>query len=340
MSKQFTPCPACGAVGEVNSTCQFCGTTILLKDGAVPSDARIVEYRTVTPQLYAERISIYKKVEKSRLSSKLMYVSIGDEKGIINLNGELVYPLQHNDEFDIVSDSFIASNETLINLKTLEKRTNLIKLRADLYRISDTNNYIIIENDTICDLFKNIELNHELLAEIKTYLHKVKINPNYNKFLRINFNEQQPFCGIMNNTFSGKDVVTPGLTDDPGVSLCVSENYATEEQYESFRFDKIYYLFYRLVEDDEGELYETNFEYIRHCSFDVEFICYVIQYLAELYESPSEKIVLEELEWDTSECDDSSESDNSQSNETISIKTQWIIAIIGLIIYALIKFLG
>lgn len=104
MTKQFTPCPACGAVGEVNSTCQFCGTTILLKEGATPSNARIIKKRTVTPQQYAERISIYEDVYASEESHYLRCVRIGNEEGIINLNGELVYPLQYVSIY-IVSDT-------------------------------------------------------------------------------------------------------------------------------------------------------------------------------------------------------------------------------------------
>ena len=90
MSKHFTPCLACGAVGEVNSSCQFCGTTILLKEGATPSDTRIIKQRTVTPQQYAEKISIYHKVEPDAFIS---IVSIGNEYGVVNLNGDLIYPL-------------------------------------------------------------------------------------------------------------------------------------------------------------------------------------------------------------------------------------------------------
>ena len=59
MATQFTPCPACGAVGEIGSNCQFCGTAIILKEGAIPSDARIIKQRTITPQQYAEKVSIY-----------------------------------------------------------------------------------------------------------------------------------------------------------------------------------------------------------------------------------------------------------------------------------------
>ena len=63
MEKQFTPCPACGAVGEVGNKCLFCGTTVILKEGAISSTERIPQKRTVTPQQYAEKISIYHNVE-------------------------------------------------------------------------------------------------------------------------------------------------------------------------------------------------------------------------------------------------------------------------------------
>ncbi len=107
MATQFTPCPACGAVGEVGSTCQFCGTTIILKEGATSSTERVPHVRTVTPQQYAEKISIYQNVEGSKNSSNLMYVSIGDEEGLINLNGDLIYPLQHKYCIYIISDIVI-----------------------------------------------------------------------------------------------------------------------------------------------------------------------------------------------------------------------------------------
>ena len=104
MGTQFTPCPACGAVGEVGKKCPFCGTLIILKENIVIFESRIVAHRTITAQQYAEKISIYHKVRHSPISSKLIYVSIGDEKGIINLNAELVYPLQRHNVM-IISDT-------------------------------------------------------------------------------------------------------------------------------------------------------------------------------------------------------------------------------------------
>lgn len=104
MATQFTPCPACGAVGEVGSNCQFCGTTIILKKDATSSTERIPQKRTVTPQQYAEKISIYHNIKP--LGKKLLWVSIGNQYGIVNMNGDIVYPLG-NDEICIVSEDTI-----------------------------------------------------------------------------------------------------------------------------------------------------------------------------------------------------------------------------------------
>lgn len=91
MSTQFTPCSACGAVGEVGKKCLFCGTTIILRENAVVSASRVVRKRTVSPQQYAEKISIYHDVVQ--ISDMVLRVSIGKQEGVINLNGDLIYPL-------------------------------------------------------------------------------------------------------------------------------------------------------------------------------------------------------------------------------------------------------
>lgn len=106
MYKQFTPCPACGAVGEVGSNCPFCGTTISLKTGIAPSNSRLVPQRNISAQQYAEKLSIFHNV-RSSVSPQLMYVNIGDDTGIINLDAEIVYPLQHEYSITIISDSII-----------------------------------------------------------------------------------------------------------------------------------------------------------------------------------------------------------------------------------------
>ena len=118
MSKQFTPCPACGAVGEVGSNCQFCGTAIILKEGAIPSDARIVKRRTVTPQQYAEKISIYHNVVG--LNSEISKVSIGEQEGIINLNGDIIYPLGNERISKNIQKNIIKIGEKFLNLENFE----------------------------------------------------------------------------------------------------------------------------------------------------------------------------------------------------------------------------
>lgn len=109
MSKQFTPCPACGAVGEIDKRCLFCGTIIVSKEGSVISDARIVRQRTISAQQYAEKISIYHNVKS--LGDGLTMVSIGKMYGLINLNGDIIYPLG-NDEIRLVSKDTIGLGHT------------------------------------------------------------------------------------------------------------------------------------------------------------------------------------------------------------------------------------
>lgn len=117
MSKQFTPCPACGAVGEVGCNCQFCGTAIILKEGAILSDVRIVKQRTITPQQYAEKVSIYHNIVG--LDSEISKVSIGEQEGIINLNGDLIYPLG-NEPIKKFKDKVVLIGRNLLNLETFE----------------------------------------------------------------------------------------------------------------------------------------------------------------------------------------------------------------------------
>lgn len=122
MAKQYIPCPACGALGEIGSNCQFCNTTIVQKEGVIASDTRIVEKRTVTPQQYAEKISIYHNVKS--LDYAYSQVSIGDQKGIINLNGDLILPLDdigENVNFIGASPIAVAYEHTITRI---EKKRN------------------------------------------------------------------------------------------------------------------------------------------------------------------------------------------------------------------------
>lgn len=118
MATQFTPCPACGAVGEVGSNCQFCGTTIILKEGATFSDARIIKQRTITPQQYAEKISIYHNIEG--LCEGVSKVSIGEQEGIVNLNGDLIYPLGNERISKGFQDGIVRIGKKFLNLESFE----------------------------------------------------------------------------------------------------------------------------------------------------------------------------------------------------------------------------
>lgn len=140
MVAQYTPCQACGAVGEVGKKCQFCGTTIMVKEGANISEMRLVPKRNISPQKYAEKISLYHNVVATK-SPKLTMVSIGSEYGLINLDGELVYPLQHEYDIVVVADNIIYLKDTqdklisrsgktihlgtLLNLETMDTYTTV-----------------------------------------------------------------------------------------------------------------------------------------------------------------------------------------------------------------------
>ena len=117
MQKQLTPCPACGALGEVNSTCQFCGTTITLKEGTIATDSRIVKQRTVTPIEYANKISMYHNI--IGLNSEISKVTIGNQEGIINLNGDLIYPLG-NEFITKYKDNTIQIGNKFLDLNNFE----------------------------------------------------------------------------------------------------------------------------------------------------------------------------------------------------------------------------
>lgn len=122
MAVQFTLYPICGKVGEIGSKCLFCGTTIVQKEKIIATNARIVKVRTVSPQEYANKISIYHEID-SKLNFSI--VRIGDQKGVINHNGDLIWPLG-NYRIRLVSDFVIFVGHDFytsqyVNLETLEE---------------------------------------------------------------------------------------------------------------------------------------------------------------------------------------------------------------------------
>lgn len=395
MATQFTPCPACGAVGEVGSNCQFCGTTIVLKEGSSLSTERVPHVRTVTPQQYAEKISIYQNVEGSKNSSNLMYVSIGDLEGLININGDLIYPLQHKYYIYIISDTVIflsqrdeststfinkgplgiiddrtvfvhtlnefytklrdqqvffgtpkelyekikigkdsrlSSSEhgMLLNLKTNEKINNVIhNSPGSYYNVEegankasfDPVNWKInyIENSSssiscIKDIRKNINIDKNLLAQIKEYIQDVKTNPDYENELRVFFDNAYMFSIINNSTQSYDNI----LSDESGVSLYAPIFEWGDEDIKKLKGCELYYLFDEIEcdddddvdiddddddddvdidddddDDDDDIIKEPNGCYINF-SFDSKSLCAAVQYLAEIYGYSTDKIKLEE----------------------------------------------
>lgn len=385
MSKQFTPCPACGAVGEVGSACQFCGTTVTLKEGVTSSTERVPQVRTVTPQQYAEKISIYQNVEGSRNSSNLMYVSIGDEEGLINLNGDLIYPLQHKYCIYIISDtviflsmrnkssftfydkydkydidkytktvhantlnefytklrnmqefsgtpkelyediqkgkgsSFCLEYGMLLNLKTNEKFNNVNHGFHDYYvkegelkGVIDPVNWEIeySENSSssircIKDIRKNINIDNNLLAQIKDFIQEVKANPDYENELGVFFDNDYMFS-IINNASQPYDDT---LSDESGVSLYAPTLDWEDKDVKTLKECELYGLFeeiecdnddnYDIDDDDDDDDDDINIEPNGHYinfSFDSKSLCAAIQYLANCYGYSSDKIKLEENE--------------------------------------------
>jgi len=115
MVDQFVFCPACGAKGQAGKNCEYCGTIIhtqcgqsasLLKDGPSTQKPTIVKEMSASPEEYARRISVYQKIETDPVTPLASKVYIGKKVGIINLNGELVIPLQDDTSIPILDDYF------------------------------------------------------------------------------------------------------------------------------------------------------------------------------------------------------------------------------------------
>ena len=178
MSANYTACPACGALGEIGSRCLFCGTHIFLKEGGGCLKSRIVKHRTVTPQQYAERISIYHGVEPNGVIAK---VNIGQEYGYINLNGELVYPLGLDENTRVLEGSIVTIGaDKCIDLETLREfpyNDYLIKyVRKEL----GENNHTKYQ---------------EIFTELKQYIDEIEKNSSCQDFLFIDIKSDKILLG-------------------------------------------------------------------------------------------------------------------------------------------------
>lgn len=94
MSNRYAVCHQCGAMGVVGGQCDYCGATIVAKEGDATYEARIVSKRTVSPAEFAKKVSIFKHVGK--FFDGCAVVSIGNLYGLINLNGDLILPLEYH----------------------------------------------------------------------------------------------------------------------------------------------------------------------------------------------------------------------------------------------------
>lgn len=392
MSKQFTPCPACGAVGEVGSACQFCGTTVILKEGATSSTERVPQVRTVTPQQYAEKISIYQNVEGCINSYNLMYVSIGDEEGLINLNGDLIHPLQHEYYIYVISptvlflsrrtfshyhnqyggeesikDVYKESNKgetfkkwwesfrtrfpyyapcikeygVLLNLETLEKFEDVHYHSWGRHNyFIEGKGYIDLKNFTIIpsaleDIRKKTTINQKLLVQIKNYMHEVKANPKYGKYWYIKLYDVGEIEFYIKNNKLREDGYQ--LPNEHGVSL-VAWGYNADKKFKNCKL-------FDLFEECQYHYKDIKCHNINF-SFDAESLCVAIQYLAECYGCPSDKIKLEAEPFGSPNIKDTI-SDTGTDTEGLSSDggpwsdpKQWIIAgilaIIG-ILYSILS---
>lgn len=88
-------CPTCGALGEVGKQCDYCGTPIVANEDTTTYDERIVSTRTTPPMEFAKKISIYQYV--SEFFDNVAVVSMGALHGVINLNGDIILPLEYSE---------------------------------------------------------------------------------------------------------------------------------------------------------------------------------------------------------------------------------------------------
>lgn len=93
MDKMYAACSSCGAIGAVGEVCEFCGNIIEPKPDGRTYSSRIVEKRTIPPDEFARKISCYRDI--SSFKGGCANVRIGDLNGLVNLNGDLVLPLDY-----------------------------------------------------------------------------------------------------------------------------------------------------------------------------------------------------------------------------------------------------
>lgn len=95
MSNKFAVCPTCGAVSVAGEPCEYCGTPIVVKEDTATYEERIVPKRTIHPVAFAQKVSVFKEVGEYICNCAV--VSMGGLKGLINLNGDFIFPLEYGE---------------------------------------------------------------------------------------------------------------------------------------------------------------------------------------------------------------------------------------------------
>lgn len=128
MSKQFTTCPQCGAMGEIGANCEFCGALIEAKDNSTVCNELIPQRRTISSVEFAKKVSIFHNV--GNFTEGIAVARIGQLNGVINLNGDLVLPLEY---YSIDCDS--------------DERYLLIKTQKTKYGINEECHLVLLNDN-------------------------------------------------------------------------------------------------------------------------------------------------------------------------------------------------
>ena len=170
MEHNITACPSCGALGEVGKKCPFCNTTITAPDDMTKiSSSKIVSVQTVSPELFAEKISKYQGVDKFFCDQAR--VRIGSLYGIINRNGDLVIPVRY---------SFVGWGDKDWFILPVEDKTRTYRIYS-----LEKGGFYPFSFQTIKDSFswsKKNGVDGQIVLEIESRKEVEKIPPSYKSY--------------------------------------------------------------------------------------------------------------------------------------------------------------
>lgn len=381
MQKQFTPCPACGAVGEIGKKCPFCGTTITHKDGVAITDSRLVKQRTVTPRQYAEKITIYHNI-KSYADGMLSEVTIGEMHGLINLNGDIVYPLDSYDIGERYGNAIELGSrheETIGDTTTYwdEYSQKWIIESPDTYEDFRCYQYFNIENSQYADLLGFVKDNKEPQklyrvnvkngwTPIQTYTNLDNEKHSYDYAEKININDikrtiyllhqgdrcslwilydesiDAKYFNVINLSYKEKEYAINGNPDFPS---CILEGI---QKFHEIKKEKNKLLLCLKTYDGIEialTLAKYNNRYSRWEEFDFDKIYTewnkAIGKQQELATPDKDNNYNEEHCNEVYTCEKNNDNKSVKAKDTKSSggysKIEWIIAIVGMILYSLYK---